>query len=70
MKTLSVRRSKNGEYSYGFVEYELGFDAQKAVEKYWLKLYSLNGREVKGKSMKVEFQDDTKRRKDPKYKRD
>lgn len=30
-----------------------------------LYMYSLNGQEVKGRNMKVEFQDNSKRRKDP-----
>jgi len=31
--SLVVRRNKNGDYSFAFVVYEPGFDAQKVIEE-------------------------------------
>jgi len=33
VNSLIVRRNKNGDYSFAFVVYEPGFDAQKVVEE-------------------------------------
>ena len=46
IKELSVKRSKNGEYSFAFVEYQAGEDAEEAIR-------NLNGTVVKGRPMKV-----------------
>lgn len=53
IKELSVKRSKNGEYSFAFVEYQAGEDAEEAIRKYNLHNCSLNGTVVKGRPMKV-----------------
>lgn len=65
INTITVRKNKNNEYHFAFVEYEPGFDAQKVIEKYIKFKFSLNKHEFHGKEMKVEFQDNSKRRKDP-----
>lgn len=50
---LVVKKSRNNEYCFAFVEYKPGADAEEAIRKYIYIDSSLNNREVRGKSMKV-----------------
>ena len=67
LDTLVVKKSRNQEYCFGFVEYQPGTEGEEAVRKYTHSPFSLNNCQIRGKPMKVELQDNSKRRKDPEY---
>ena len=66
VESLVAKRNRNAEYCFAFAEMKEYSAAQQCVKTYGCN-YTVTTRVLGGKQIKVQFQDDGKRRKDSKY---